>query len=509
MPMKISSLLNKKVVEISCGDYHSLALTQNGEVFSWGGGSHSYNKGQCGHGEIKDYETPKRIDFFKNKRPIKICCGGYHTMVLCEESMLYGFGKGSYGQCGYGASEDTSTPKLVKFSKKFQQYEQVATYNLNQTQNENLNETTMVQGLDNTNVYKSPLVIQEVKCGGEHTVVLSKQGRVYTFGHGYTGQLGLGNTKNFEVPMIIKSLLKKHITQIAAGWSHTLVLTSQGNLYSSGCGRYGELGLNSQENRRNFQLVIQASMLSINKIYAGGHHSWILTDNQTPERLKWEMPSPLNPGNFSPKDKSFTSSPKNNLSNTDLIKLNPNNQSFSNLNNQQKGNTTKKKELNSNIKFNLEMLNEKYQSQNLQDTKSLLQIAYSDLKMSHRFVRFSISDKSKYRDVSYKELNNMIKEYINSDPCVVLFRLQDDSEVVNLNSNIAMDALFKDLKKEFKGLNLEGNKVTYSLTIIYDVMKNNKFVNLLENIEVIKTQNNLINNPRENTNLCMYSSLNF
>jgi RCC1 and BTB domain-containing protein len=64
---------------------------------------------------------------------------------------------------------------------------------------------------------------------------------VYSFGHGYTGQLGLGNTKNYERPMIVKSLISKTIVKIAAGWSHTIVLTSEGNLYTSGCGKYGEL----------------------------------------------------------------------------------------------------------------------------------------------------------------------------------------------------------------------------------------------------------------------------
>jgi alpha-tubulin suppressor-like RCC1 family protein len=94
---------------------------------------------------------------------------------------------------------------------------------------------------NDNSTYKSPVVIKDIKCGGEHTIVLSSFGRVYTFGHGYTGQLGLGNTKNYDRPMIVKSLIKKTVTQIAAGWSHSMILTSEGNLYISGCGKYGEL----------------------------------------------------------------------------------------------------------------------------------------------------------------------------------------------------------------------------------------------------------------------------
>jgi alpha-tubulin suppressor-like RCC1 family protein len=96
--------------------------------------------------------------------------------------------------------------------------------------------------LNNTNnSYKSPVIIKDIKCGGDHTIILSSNGRVYVFGHGYTGQLGLGNTKNFDRPMIVKSLVRKTVNQIAAGWSHSMVLTSEGNLYVAGCGKYGEL----------------------------------------------------------------------------------------------------------------------------------------------------------------------------------------------------------------------------------------------------------------------------
>jgi alpha-tubulin suppressor-like RCC1 family protein len=220
--------MNKKIIQISCGDHHSVSLTNDYQVFSWGGGG-PYNKGQCGHGDLKDVETPKRIEFFKGKKVIKIICGGYHTMAVLEDNLLYGFGKGTYGQCGYGAAEDTHTPKLVKFSRNCLGFEQGNISRINDTSQTDLKE------------YKSPIKIKDVKCGGEHTIVLSMNGRVYTFGHGYTGQLGLGNNKNYERPTIVKSLIKKTINQIAAGWSHSIVLTSEGFIYISGCGRYGEL----------------------------------------------------------------------------------------------------------------------------------------------------------------------------------------------------------------------------------------------------------------------------
>jgi alpha-tubulin suppressor-like RCC1 family protein len=76
---------------------------------------------------LKEVENPKRVEFFvKNKKKaIKVVCGGYHTMVLCDDNHLFGFGKGTYGQLGYGGSEDSNVPKLVKFSKVFAHFEKV------------------------------------------------------------------------------------------------------------------------------------------------------------------------------------------------------------------------------------------------------------------------------------------------------------------------------------------------------------------------------------------------
>ena len=187
-------------------------------------------------------------------------------------------------------------------------------------------------------------------------------------------------------------------------------------------------GLKDNENRKHFTLIRSASRLNITNIYAGGHHSWLVTDNITPEKDDFELPSPLGSGNFSPNfPKSQDNSPrvvkKDNTSNKQINQNNLNN--TNKLSNEANKNNSSKTL--TNIKFNLDILNEKLNSS--RNPKLMLQVAYSDLKMSHRFIRFSISNNSSYRDLSYKDLHEMISEFINKDPSVVLFRLQDDNEV--------------------------------------------------------------------------------
>ena len=283
LPSKI--YIKRKIISISCGDYHSCALSENGVLYSWGGGGESYNKGQCGHGSKKDVEQPKKIEFFTKKglRIIKVSCGGYHTIVMDENYELYGFGKGIFGQCGYGIPEDTDSPKKIIFN----------------------------DDKISKNLYK----IIDIKCGGEHTLFLSNNGKVYACGHGYYGQLGLGNNKNVKSPILVQSLSNKNIIEIASGWSHSLVLTDEGYAYSAGCGKFGELGIGENKNRYNFTWIRKLGKMNVKHIFAGGHHSWCLIDDKYPLKDKFVEPEPLEKANYTMTKRKLSGiSDKNNLS---------------------------------------------------------------------------------------------------------------------------------------------------------------------------------------------------
>ncbi|GLU24225.1 hypothetical protein SLE2022_401750 [Rubroshorea leprosula] len=57
-PMQVKFPLEQKVVQVSCGWRHSLAVTERQNVFSWGRGTN----GQLGHGELMDWNIPKIIE---------------------------------------------------------------------------------------------------------------------------------------------------------------------------------------------------------------------------------------------------------------------------------------------------------------------------------------------------------------------------------------------------------------------------------------------------------------
>ena len=57
------ALAKRFITKIECGDFHSLALENNGTLYSWG----MCEKGECGHGKFEDVETPSRIKYFTGK----------------------------------------------------------------------------------------------------------------------------------------------------------------------------------------------------------------------------------------------------------------------------------------------------------------------------------------------------------------------------------------------------------------------------------------------------------
>jgi alpha-tubulin suppressor-like RCC1 family protein len=72
-------------------------------------------RGECGHGKFDDSESPMRIKFFDGKVIVKICAGNHHTLALTSNNELYSWGAGTNGQCGYGEFENTAIPQIVNF----------------------------------------------------------------------------------------------------------------------------------------------------------------------------------------------------------------------------------------------------------------------------------------------------------------------------------------------------------------------------------------------------------
>ncbi|MBF0487186.1 MAG: hypothetical protein HQK98_03410 [Nitrospirae bacterium] len=89
--------------------------------------------------------------------------------------------------------------------------------------------------------------ISSIASGGDHTVALDNSKNVWTWGYNGSGQLGISTSTSYSaLPVPVSGV--SSVTAIAGGLSHTLSLTSAGNVWAWGSGGYGELGNRSVNN---------------------------------------------------------------------------------------------------------------------------------------------------------------------------------------------------------------------------------------------------------------------
>jgi len=107
MPQKITALKGKRVVDIACGQQHSLAVTDNGEVYGWGLNVF----GQLGLGDTKDRLVPAQLTGLKDHFITSVACGSEHSIALTDQGKVFTWGSSEYGQQGgaVGNFEDWGT----------------------------------------------------------------------------------------------------------------------------------------------------------------------------------------------------------------------------------------------------------------------------------------------------------------------------------------------------------------------------------------------------------------
>jgi E3 ubiquitin-protein ligase HERC4 len=203
IPKMIRGLGTVNVAQVASGDHHGLALTCGGKLFSWGDNT----SGQLGLGPNAGAKisVPQPIECLLSL-PIRfIACGGNHCILVSNSGAVYAWGQNLKGQLGLGDTENRPYP-------------------------------TQIRSLRNQK-------ITFVACGAEHTVCLTEDGGVFSFGSGQYGQLGHGSKNEEQLPRKVIELMGTEVSQIACGQRHTLALVpTRGRLYAFGLGGSGQLG---------------------------------------------------------------------------------------------------------------------------------------------------------------------------------------------------------------------------------------------------------------------------
>ena len=218
-PLRPTFLLNERVIDASCGLFHSAAVTEEGDLVTFG----------CGRfGQALETKVAKNI-WTGRWRPesakvVKVACGRRHTIILDNLGRLYSLGDNKYGQLGRvldSGDRQSAKPERVKGPWEDDGW-----------------------------------IVDDIKCGWSHSIVQLKKTMpdeendnplFYGWGRNDKGQLGLGpdSSAAISVPTL---LFKKHpfpIQEVQCGSEFTIAVNS-GNedVWSTGWNEHGNLALN-------------------------------------------------------------------------------------------------------------------------------------------------------------------------------------------------------------------------------------------------------------------------
>lgn len=273
-----------RVPAISAGASHTVAMTGNGVLWSWGENS----SGQLGNG-MKTYTpqtTPVRSPALAGAVVVTTGTSADHSAALLADSSVWTWGRGGNKQLGYPASFNPipqQVPGLpimaavaagsnhtmtVTAAGDLWSWGENSDGQLGDDTTASRNEAFKVAGLTN---------ITAASGGGYHSVALKSDGTVWTWGANYFGQLGDGTATQRSTPVQVPGL--EEIVAIAGGGYYTLALKSDGSIWSWGNNWYGQLGDGTTTERRS---PVQVQGLSgVVAISAGYNHAVALKGDGT------------------------------------------------------------------------------------------------------------------------------------------------------------------------------------------------------------------------------------
>ena len=236
--------------KVAVGQAHSLAVNSEGQVFAWG----DNDDGQLGDGTKTGQLSPIPVTtsgVLAGQSISSVAAGERHSVALSSTGEIYTWGENFQGQLGDGTrTEDRTVPVQLTRSEA-------------------------IAGVS----------FSAISAGEEHTLALSDDGRVFGWGSNSNGQLGDGTTTRRTTAVAVTTsgvLDGVTIVAIAAGYLHSLALSSDGRVFSWGGNAEGQLGDGTTDQRTTPIAVTTSGVLagvSISAIAAGRNSSFALGSN--------------------------------------------------------------------------------------------------------------------------------------------------------------------------------------------------------------------------------------
>ncbi|XP_070556734.1 regulator of chromosome condensation-like [Ptychodera flava] len=301
--------LSSRVVQVSGGDSHTAALTEEGKVFAWG--TFRDGSGVIGLTMAGNHSTP--IEVLPNQTVVQIASGADHLCMLTSEGDIFSMGTAEQGQLGRVAEcfsirggrrtlKELLEPSVVHCRRvkgkgkaifdhvwctAYCTFARVSGVGLFAWGLNNYHHL----GLQKTKTWFVPQPLQSCKdmtvtsiSGGQHhTVLQDDQGNVYSIGRTDYGRLGLGeNPEESHIPQKVSSLTDK-VTNVGCGSSVSAVVTEKGEIYTWGMGSSLQLGTGEEDDEYS-PVLVKGKQLESRKgvmVSVGGQHTVILAADES------------------------------------------------------------------------------------------------------------------------------------------------------------------------------------------------------------------------------------
>lgn len=151
--------------KITAGADYTISIKTNNTIWVWGVNSNS----QLGLGDTISRTTPSQIGIASDWS--RVVAGDYHTISIKTNNTIWGWGVNNYGQLGLGDNITRDTPSQISTASDW----------------------LVVNGIN----------ISGFAARGSYTLSLKTNGTLWAWGRNDSGQLGLGDRTNRNIPMLV------------------------------------------------------------------------------------------------------------------------------------------------------------------------------------------------------------------------------------------------------------------------------------------------------------------
>lgn len=216
-----------------------------------------------------------------------ISAGWGHSLFLGTDDILRGAGFNSSGQLGDGTTVNKATPVQMMTSVGLISagyYHSIiiktngTLWAVGNNASGQLGDGTLVDKSTAIQILHSggTNINQSAAGGGFHTMVMETNGSLWTNGRGNEGQLGNGSLGTKSIPGLI---LSSNIQSISSGRYHSMYIMTDGNLWGTGQNTSGQLGDNTTASRRRFVQI--SGMSGIQSVSAGDSYTLAIKTDGT------------------------------------------------------------------------------------------------------------------------------------------------------------------------------------------------------------------------------------